>query len=390
MHIALFAESYPPVVNGAATAISLLVRALRERHEVTVYAPGFPGHRETDSEVRRFLSYRLPPEPEYPIALPFSPTFAREFSRRGFDLVHTHSPFALGQLGRWWAARAGIPTVTTCHTLYTEYTHYAPWVPPGLGRACIRALTHVYCNLCQRVTVPTAPIREVLRGYGVRRGIEVIPTGVPFPEPRAADPSFPRGALEIAADAPVVLFAGRLAKEKNLGLLFRAFRQVLAAEPGAILLLAGTGPWEGEARRMVAQLGIEAAVRFAGVLDPERLGRCYADARVFGFPSLVDTQGMVLVEAKAAGLPSVCVGVNGPAIVVRDGVDGLLVTADDAAFATALLRLLREPGLRARLATACRADAERFSVATMARRYEAVYETLGDPSFRRSPVGPTA
>lgn len=374
MRIAVFAESYPPVVNGAATAISLLVGALRERHEVIVYAPGYPGHRDRDEDVRRFRSFRLPPEPQYPLAVPFSRRLFREFMQARFDLVHTHSPFTLGQVGRRWAARARIPAVITYHTLYTEYTHYAPWVPVGLARQLIQRITRQHCNVCQAITVPTEPIREVLTGYGVTRPIEVIPTGVPFGTPPVPDPAFPRAALAIPTDAPIILYAGRLAKEKNLGLLFRTFCRVQQAEPAAVLLLAGGGPWEPEARRMVAELGIERATRFAGVLDPARLARCYGDAAVFAFPSLADTQGMVLVEAKAAGLPSVCVNRYGPAIVMRDGVDGLLVPDDDAAFAAALLRVIREPGLRTALSAAGLADAERFSVAAMARRYVRVYE----------------
>lgn len=375
MRIAIFAESYPPVVNGAATAISLLVGALRERHEVRVYAPRFPHFKDRDPDVRRFPSYRLPPEPEYPIALPFSPALFREFLRSRFDVVHTHSPFTLGLLGRRWAARARIPAVTTYHTLYTEYTHYAPWFPPHLARRCIRWITRRHCNASHGVTVPTEPIRDVLRDYGVTRPVEVIPTGVPFDDPILPDPAFPRAALGIEPDAPIVLYAGRLAKEKNLPLLFQAFRRVRQEEPRAILLLAGAGPWEPEARRIVDELGIMPATRFAGVLDTARLALCYADAAVFGFPSLADTQGMVLVEAKAAGLPSVCVGTLGPAIVVRDGVDGLLVSNDKAAFAAALLRVIRDPALRSALSAAGLADAERFSVTAMARRYERVYES---------------
>lgn len=375
MRIAIFAESYPPVVNGAATAISLLVGALRERHHVAVYAPRFPGFRDRDENVRRFHSYRLPPEPEYPLAVPFSPRLYHEFLAAGYDLVHTHSPFTLGQVGRRWATRAGIPTVTTYHTLYTEYTHYASWFPAGFGRHLIKSISRQYCNGCPVVTVPTEPIRGVLAGYGVVRPIEVIPTGVPFREPPDPDPTYPREALGIAPAAPVVLYAGRLAKEKNLGLLLRAFKRLRVAAPDAVLLLAGAGPWEADARRAVEELGITPAVRFAGVLDQERLGLCYADAQVFGFPSLADTQGMVLVEAKAAGLPSVCVGVNGPAIVVRHGVDGLLVENDEEEFAAALLRVIREPGLRAKLSVAGLAEAERFSVSAMALRYEAVYQS---------------
>ena len=374
MRIAIFAESYPPVVNGAATAISLLVHALRERHEVVVYAPHFPGHFDTDEDVRRFRSYRLPPEPQYPLAVPFSPRLFREFMRTGFDLVHTHSPFTLGQVGRRWAGRAGLPVITTYHTLYTEYTHYAPlsprsWPAAGSGRSPGATVTRVMGS-----RVPTEPIREVLRGYGVKGAVEVIPTGVPFGSPPARQDAFPRQALQVPANAPVVLYAGRLVKEKNLGLLFRAFQGVLGAEPKAVLLLAGTGPWEAEAHRRVTELGIKPATRFAGVLDARRLALCYVDADVFGFPSLADTQGMVLVEAKAAGLPSVCVDAYGPSAVIRNGVDGILVPDDDAGVrcGAAADHPTALPAGRTvlRRATGCRAvQRQRHGAA-----YEAVYE----------------
>src|SRR5437667_126324 len=81
---------------------------------------------------------RRPPEPQYPLAIPFSPHLFREFMQARFDLVHTHSPFTLGQVARRWAGRAGLPVVTTYHTLYTEYTHYVPVFPQELARGWIR------------------------------------------------------------------------------------------------------------------------------------------------------------------------------------------------------------------------------------------------------------
>src|SRR5205807_1582560 len=120
----------------------------------------------------------------------------------------------------------------------------------------LRWITRRHCNGCQAVTVPTEPIRQVLRDYGVASPLEVIPTGVPFPEPRAPDPAFPRAALGIPVDSPIILYAGRLAREKNLGLLLRAFRRVRETVPRAVLLLAGAGPWEARARRIVGELGI--------------------------------------------------------------------------------------------------------------------------------------
>jgi glycosyltransferase involved in cell wall biosynthesis len=374
MRIAIFTESFLPVVNGVSTAVTTLAEALRERHEITIYAPRYPGHKDAlGVPVRRFTSYFIPSQPEYPLAFPVNPALWREFYASRFDLVHTHSPFAMGQLGRYLAGRSGIPFVTTYHTLYVEYLHYARWMPRALGRAWLIRATRGYCNSATRVTVPTEPIRTVLESYGVTRPIHIAPTGTPFTPPPPVDPAFPRGEFGIAPDARIVMYAGRLAQEKNLPLLVHAFHRVADAEPAAHLLVAGGGPSEEAMRALVRTLGLERRVTFTGFIPRERLRYCYADAAVFAFASLTDTQGLVLIEAKAAGLPVVSVDAYGPATVVRPNVDGLLVPNAPEPFADALLRILRDTDLRARLAAGARQDAARFGTARMVETFEAVY-----------------
>src|SRR5437762_1160066 len=138
MRIATFTESYAPVVNGAAYAVRWLAEVLAREHEVVVYAPRYPGHADTGVEVVRIPSYFAPGYRDYPLARPWSPAEFRRFARRGFDVVHTHSPFALGQMGRAWARRLSVPLVTTYHTLYVEYAHYANWIPEAPVRAGLR------------------------------------------------------------------------------------------------------------------------------------------------------------------------------------------------------------------------------------------------------------
>jgi 1,2-diacylglycerol 3-alpha-glucosyltransferase len=378
MRIAIFTESYAPVINGVASAVRWLAAALREEHEVVVYAPRYPGHREEEGEVVRLPSYRPPRHRDYPVAYAWTashPGYFGQFARRGFDVVHTHSPFTLGQVGRRWARRARIPVVTTYHTLYVEYSHYGDPFPPALVRAGLRTLSRAYCNACDAVAVPTGPIREVLLAYGVRRPISVIPTGLPPGPSVAPDPSFPRAAFGIDPATPLVLYAGRLAREKNLELLFAAFARVAAANPRAHLFVAGSGPCEAEARAAVAAARLEARVTFAGFIPPERMRDCYAAADVLAFTSLTDTQGLVITEAKAAGLPVVSVADYGPATVVRDGIDGFLVPNDPEAFSTALLRLLDDPETRARFGAAALQDADRFRIETTAARYLELYES---------------
>jgi glycosyltransferase involved in cell wall biosynthesis len=366
------------VINGVASAVRWLAAALRTEHVVVVYAPRYPGHADEEGEVARLPSYRPPRYRDYPVAYPWTPGFPRlfeEFARRRFDVVHTHSPFTLGGVGRRWARRAGIPVVTTYHTLYVEYTHYGAPFPPALVRSALRALSRSYCNACDAVAVPTVPIREVLLSYGVRRPIGVIPTGLPPSPAMTRDPSFPRAAFGIPADLPLVLYAGRLAREKNLALLFAAFARVAAREPRAHLFLAGSGPCEPEARAAAAAAGLEERVTFAGFIAPERMRDVYAAADVLAFTSLTDTQGLVIVEAKSAGLPVVSVDAYGPATVVRDGIDGFLVPNDPEPFAEALLRILTQPAQRAQFSAAALEDALRFRIETTAARYLELYET---------------
>ena len=373
MRIAQFTESYRPVINGAAVAVDAIADAQALEHHVEVFAPRFPGHTDTKT-VHRFPSYSFPGHRDYPLAFPFSASIGRHFKKAAFDVVHTHSPFALGQVGRRWARRQGIPLVTTYHTLYVEYAHYAKAIPPAISRAYLKSLTRRYCNACDAVAVPTGPIRDVLLGYGVTRPIEVIPTGLALKPPHARDRVCLQERWGIPAEAPLALYAGRLAQEKNLELLFHAFARVAREAPDAWLLLCGDGPYRAQAERMAREAGAGERIVFAGFVAPEEMPRIYAAADVFAFCSRTDTQGLVLIEAKAAGLPVVSVGAFGPTEVVSDGVDGFLVPDDMEVFGAALLRLLQRPELRQAMSEAALREVRRFSIEETARAYLRLYE----------------
>jgi glycosyltransferase involved in cell wall biosynthesis len=378
VRIAQFSESFPPVINGVAVALDLLLEEMSRRHTLDVFAPRFRGFEDEVREsvrVHRFPAYTWPTQPDYPLALPVAPRASAAFRAARPEIVHTHSAFALGQTGRRWARRAGVPLVTTYHTLYVEYAHYAP-TPRAWSRAFLKELSRAYCQACDAVVVPTAPIREVLLGYGVTRPIHVIPTGLKLRPPIPRDPEFPRGRFGIPPAAPMVLFAGRVAREKNLGLLLESFARAQEKVPEAWLLIAGNGPAEAEARQIAHKLPRGSQVVFAGFIAPEEMPRVYAGADLFGFTSLTDTQGLVLTEAKAAGLPVVSVDAYGPGAVVNDGVDGILCAPDTEALSQALTRLLTNPELRARMRENAFVEARRFSIEATAAAYEAIYADL--------------
>lgn len=390
MRVAQFCESFPPVVNGAAVAARTLADALiRLNVDVISYAPQYVGHADA-SDVRRFPSYAFPGHLDYPLAIPIAPRLRREFAGAGFSAVQTHSPFALGSVGLRWGRSASIPVVTTYHTLYVEYAHYARGLPVGIVRGYLRRRSRDYCNACDRVIVPSEPIRDVLLEYGVRRPIHVVPTGLPIRPPAPRRPEFPRGELGIPEDAVLALYAGRLAREKNLEFLIRAFDMAGARCPAAWLLVAGGGPIEAEIRRFASGLASAARIVFAGNVRPERMPEVYAGSDIFCFASLTDTQGLVLTEAKAAGLPAVAVARYGPATVVRHDEDGLLTGPDLPEFAAALARLLTDSELRARMSHAALHHARECSIERTAEAYLQLYSEVQAGLPPRVVVGGTS
>ena len=292
------------------------------------------------------------------------------------DIVHVHSPFMLGSLGARMARRLSVPLVYTYHTMYDHYTHYVPIGQVTASRATLKFCV-TFCNNCDLVLVPTAVVAGYLRQAGVRTAIECLPTGVTANPGSEANRLYLRERFRISPEAPVCLFVGRLGREKNLDFLLRSFALVSAARPDAVLVLIGGGPEEETIRKMTRQMGLEYRVIFTGLLAYEEVSRCYAGADVFVFPSLTETQGLVLGEAKAAGLPVVAVRAFATAEMVRgDGVDGFLTEPVESEFAKCVLQVLNDDVLRRAMGRRSRESAEQLDVACLAARLEGIYRRL--------------
>ena len=387
MKIAIFTESFHPVVNGVTRSIDTLVADLNESgHETIVYAPRARGYVDSDSGVRRFPSYYVKRAPEYPLAIPFSPRLFREFAREGFDVVHTQTPFALGLSGLFLARRNRIPLVAHLHTLYVEYCHYVPFVPLGLMRWITRKfLVWFYCQ-AQVVIVPSPSVEGLLRSYGMGRPVAVVPTGVRLTGP--GDRLAARRHLGISADEPVVLYTGRIAPEKNIFLLIDSFARVRRSIPAARLLLVGDGPGRSAAEAQVRELGQEDAVTFTGFRPHDEVILACSAADVFCFPSSTDTQALSVLEAMACAVPPVVARAYGPADLVEDGISGRVVTpvADD--FAAAIVSILSDPGERRRLSEgALRRSADYSTASTLQAMLEVYESVLSDQHRALSPVG---
>lgn len=381
LRIGLFSESFHPVQNGVTTSVLTLVAELRAlKHRVCVFAPAHQEQRAQETNVMRFPSFVSLFNQGYPIAYPFLPRLAliTHFDRLRLDIVHTHTPFVLGLTGANLALSRGMPLVSTFHTLYSQYSHYVPFLPDTVTQSLLEYYLPWYYNRCAEIICPSEVAANVLRSQGIERPIEVIPTGIPLPLPGSIGEEARARAREkigVTQETPLLLYAGRLAREKNIAWLLEAFARVRVQVPAACLAIAGGGPHAEELQAHAESLQLGEAVLFLGPTPRREMDSLYAAADVFCFPSPSETQGLVIGEARAAGAPCVVVDAGGAPENVRDGEDGFRVPADDQeAFAGRIVQILRDPKLRACLHTCALKNAHAFTPDKMVQRVIRVYE----------------
>ncbi|MBI2873817.1 MAG: glycosyltransferase [Firmicutes bacterium] len=381
MRIAFFSDSYHPYVSGVVRSLEITTRRLEDLgHEVWVIAPRYPGAGRDEGRIRRMPSLPVSLPNGFRLAVPRLGYLASWMEKVGFDLIHSHSPFLLGSVAFRASRRLGLPLVFTHHTLYDQYVHYAGYLGTLLRPLVIRHVLK-YADRCAAVVCPSEDVRRVLSERGLRARMEVIPTGLdPTDYEPPASGVFPEG-LGNAPGTPVCLYVGRLGAEKNLDLLLRAFAVTTRRVPGARLVLVGDGPFRGRLEELSVRMGLGGVVTFAGLCTRERVKSWYASADIFLFASQTETQGLVILEAMAAGLPVAAVEASGVREVVRHGVDGFLVSPDPDTLGNAAAGILTEPQLRKTMAEAAKARAREFSAAAMTGRLLSLYRTV-QPSAR--------
>jgi len=344
--IGVFTDSFRPYTSGVVRSIELFSREFNARgHEVFVFGPDYPLlHYPREEKVFRFVSIPAPTMPDFALPIPISVQLGSTIRRIGLDIIHVHSPFLLGRMGARAAKRYHLPLVFTFHTLYDQYVHYLP-VAQQASRRLVQIIARDFCNRCDLVVAPSRLVMNYLRHIGVNATIKTIPTGVDLEEFKGANPLWLQENFGISPGEKVLLFVGRLGKEKNVVFLIKSFQLVQRVIPNLKLVLVGKGPLEEQLRHMCQELGLGEKVIFTGVLPRNKIVHCYASADLFVFPSVTETQGLVIGEAKAAGLPVVAIRAFGPAETVQHGEDGLLTDPTLSSFTEAVIQILQNPDL---------------------------------------------
>ncbi len=375
MRVAMFSDCYHPIVNGVTTSIQLLASALRRAgHQVRLFAPSVPGHSDAEAWVRRFSSFTFPLHPEERVSLPWPAVNFLEASRFAPHVVHLHTPFNVGLFGWWVAARLGRPRVFTHHTLFEEYLHYVPLPPPWLKPVAV-GLCRWFWNTSAAVVAPSREVAERQVQQGLRRPLSVIPTGVDVASFQGGDASGPRQELGLQDGDRILLYMGRVAREKSLDFLLEAVARARRDDPRLRLVLVGDGPERPALQARALELGLEGHAAFLGYRPRASLRHYLAAATAFVFTSQTETQGLVLLEAQAAGVPVLAVRASGTTEAVLPERSGFLVEpGDTGVFAAAMVRLVGDEALLRRLSDGAREQAERFSVEAMSVRMLEVYQ----------------
>ena len=377
MHIAFFTNYYHPVVNGVVRSVaSFRENLMNQGHNVFVFAQSDGSYKDEEPFIFRYPSLSLPLG-DISTAIPVSPFVDQLLPMLKLDVIHTHHPVLLGQTAARKAAELDLPLIFTFHTQYWEYTHYIPF-PQEIIQEFLKNAVHrwlrEFMQKCQHIIIPSESLRDILvRDYGLHERYSVIPTGTDLEPFLNADGKALRAEKGWQKEI-VLISVGRLAPEKNWDTLIQGFAKVHTKHPEARLVLIGDGSARQSLEALSVELGIADRVTFTGSIPFEEIPRYLKAADLFAFASVTETQGIVTMEAMAAGLPVVAVDGPGTRDIVQNGKQGYLVENDPDALAKKLNQLLSDSQRIKRFSNQALKRAKMFDVNQLSQQMLSVYE----------------
>ncbi|CAK0748179.1 1,2-diacylglycerol 3-alpha-glucosyltransferase [Gammaproteobacteria bacterium] len=383
MKILMISDVYFPRINGVSTSIFIFRRELAQLgHEIVLIAPGYDelGEQaikgETNNEIFRVPARRVIFDPEDRLMKGRDiRQLTATLEKRNFDLVHVQTPFMAHYAGLKFARHFNLPCVASYHTFFEEYLyHYLPLVPKKLMRYMARSFSQSQCNALDALIVPSRAMVEILHGYHIKTPIRIISTGIDLADLRGGDGIAFRLRHSIATERPMVIYVGRVAFEKKIDFLFHVIKRTRNHLPQILLVIVGDGPARLHLERLVTRLGIQENVKFVGYLARHgELRDAYQAANAFVFSSDTETQGLVLLEAMALGVPVVSTAEMGTRDILQAGRGALVAARNVVDFSDKLLYLLNDHNLHERLAHEGSDYAREWSASAMAMRMAEFY-----------------
>ena len=368
MRIGMMTDTYKPYISGVTNYIDLNKQLLEAAgHEVYVFTFGELDYQDDDPHVIRTPGLQVGDTGFY-----LSLSYKRQARKllQTMDVVHVHHPFLSGRLALRYCRTRQIPIIYTNHTRYDMYAHArVPIIPEELAQSALQAYMPHFCEAVDLVISPSEGMKKILREFKVESHIEVVPNGVDLKRFHSAKPHA-RAEFGYTEKDILLVYAGRIAPEKNLEFLLQSFAGVAQVVPNVHLLILGSGQKEHEEATMPLpeKLGIPDRVRFFGMIDYDELPSYLAMCNAFVTASVTEVHPLSVIEAMGTGLP--ILGIDSPGVgdSVIDGESGLLAhTADIAAFTAKLTQLCLNNSLRKKMGVAAREASKQFDIKRTAK-----------------------
>lgn len=389
MKIAMMTNNYKPFVGGVPVSVERLTEGLRERgHEVCVFAPEYKGYEDVYGEdvVRYHSSNR---KLKNGMAFPgiWDSRLKEEFEWREFDLIHVHHPMLIGNVAVHLSRTYQIPLVYTYHTRYEEYLHYIDWFSSkGYGRqkcmkVCKRLLPYYmnsYMRKCDLVLAPSVGMRKYIESQEVETPVRVLPTGLDDSAYKEEKEKSGEIRNQILSEKKYLFCTmSRLEKEKNLYFLLRCI-QSLKKRMGEEFrfMIVGGGDERNELETYARELGIEEVTVFVGEVPNQEVKHYLFASDSFLFASKSETQGIVLSEAMAAGLPVVAVSACGVDDIVKNGRNGFLTEEKEEEFASRIEELVQNKVKYEKMKEEARKTAWNYQMSYITTGAETYYRML--------------
>ncbi|MBE6957766.1 MAG: glycosyltransferase family 4 protein [Ruminococcaceae bacterium] len=381
MRILITTDLYTTNTNGVVTSVKNLMEELTKKgHEVRVLTVSEKLKSHKDDNIYYIKSVPLGaiyPDVRMPISF-HRHRFIRELIAWKPDLIHSQCEFFSYQFAGFISHKTGAPIVHTYHTLYEQYVTYI-FPSQRIGAFFVGKLSKYRLRKADAVVAPTQKVESVLRNYGLRNPIHVVPSGIALEQHKERiseeERKARRRALGIPEDHTVLLNLGRLGTEKNLTELLELFAVALSHKRTLTLLLVGDGPARKDLEELAQKLAIADRVIFTGMVAPEEVHKYYQLGDIFVSASTSETQGLTYIEAAANGLPLLCR--RDPCLdgVLVEGQNGYEYEADQE-FCDLLDTILQTPGWCHAAGVESAKIAENFDKGNFAAKIEDIYETV--------------
>ncbi|MCK4918821.1 MAG: glycosyltransferase family 4 protein [Candidatus Pacebacteria bacterium] len=380
MKIGMFINYYTPSKGGMETSVINLSKGLEKAgHEVFIFAPKYPNYKDEEDNIFRYKSIRFNYGGYfYVIPVLFGSKMKEIIKELKLDIIHSHQPYSLGSEAMKFSKELNIPLVFTYHIKYEDYSHYIPLVPSSISKKYIRKITVGYSNKCDTVISPSTAIKKLLEDHGIKTSVKIVPSGINI-DNFANDTGKKKETREkykIKQDEIMLITACRLTKEKNLEFLVKSFAKISQKDQNIKFMIVGDGAVKKDLEKMAEEFGIKNRVIFTGLVDRTEIVSLYQASDIFVFASKTETQGLVAVEAMAAGCPVVAVRASGIEDIVKDGEDGFLTSESEEEFSESVLKITRDNDLRLKMSVNAKTNSRKFEIAPWVEKIIDLYESL--------------